>query len=93
MSKQILINASKVYKVYSGRQGCMCGCRGKWTCSSTASKADREYTDVSDRSVKIIVGKLSRRTDVKIEEFTDVRCYFVTDKETGRTLAAYEAIA
>lgn len=87
------INLSKVYKVYSGRTGCMCGCRGKWSCASTAPADDKRYTNVSDRSVKIVVGKLMREPMTKVEDFGDSRCYYFDNPETGRTLAAYEIIA
>ena len=86
------ITLSKVYKVYSGRAGCMCGCRGKWACSSTAPDKEKEYTNVSDRSVKIIVGKLLREPSTTVEEFGDSRCFYFENPVTGRTLAAYEAI-
>ena len=82
------IDISKVSKVYSGRSGCMCGCRGKWSYASTAKHIPDYYeANVSDRSVKIIAGKLSKLPDVKVEQFGDTTCYFL--ETDTRTLAVY----
>lgn len=60
------VDVTKVRAVYSGRPGCACGCRGKYSFASQyrdeAQEArGYEVTDdeVSDRSVKIIVGKIN----------------------------------
>ena len=53
------IDINKVAAVYSGKQGCMCGCNGNWRHASTDPNLD-SYDDVSDRSVKIVTGKLIR---------------------------------
>ena len=51
-----------VYKVYSGKKGCMCGCRGKYSYTAEGAVKDNpEYVhDINERSVKIIMGKLLR---------------------------------
>ena len=51
-----------VYKVYSGKKGCMCGCRGKYSYTAEgAAKDNPEYGPVvNECSVKIIMGKLLR---------------------------------
>ena len=83
-----MIDADKVVNVYSGRQGCMCGCLGKYSYASryqaarlvAGAVADDE---VSDRSVRVIVGKLNRNPNTKVEDgvaWVDVN---------GRRLAAY----
>lgn len=84
------IDPDKVIKVYSGKLGCMCGCKGKWTYSSKYREfgaAQRGYPvldeDVNDRTVKIIVGKLNRNADTK---WDDGIAYYDSDT---RTLAAY----
>lgn len=62
----------KVYKVYSGKTGCMCGCRGRY--SYTAQGAQElgpgyDVTDsVNERSVKIIEGKVLRSSNTKTED-------------------------
>lgn len=84
-----MFDVSKVSKVYSGKRGCMCGCRGKWSYSSTSREAFtcRDMDGINDRSVKIIAGKLLRDPNLQVEQFGNTLCYFV-DTET-RTLAAY----
>jgi hypothetical protein len=79
-----------VYKVYSGKQGCMCGCRGKY--SYTAEGADKHSPgyDVSDavneRSVKIILNKLLRNSNTKQEDDMLVL------EQDGRVLVAWMAV-
>jgi hypothetical protein len=64
-----------VYKVYSGKAGCMCGCRGKYSYASDAveyGSKDRGYEvraeEVNDRSVKILTKKVLNDPDVKFED-------------------------
>lgn len=59
-----MFNLNHVSAVYSGRQGCACGCRGKYSYAD-AHKADRpSYCEgnewVSDRTVKMLVNKVER---------------------------------
>ena len=70
-----MLDVNTVIKVYSGRQGCMCGCRGRYSYASAfqqQASVERgyavEHEEVNDRSVKIIVGKLNRNPDTKIED-------------------------
>jgi hypothetical protein len=65
-----MINLNEIMSVYSGRPGCCCGCRGKHTYASkyaTKASKDRGYKvnedEISDRSVKIIVGKMNKQFD------------------------------
>jgi len=69
MSKQIV-------KVYSGKIGCMCGCRGKWS-----------YAGENDRSVKLISGKVLRDPNAKVD--SDANCVYV--EADGRIRAVYYA--
>ena len=62
------INPEQVVSVYSGRPGCMCGCRGKHTTAERhrekyAEKRPKsvEYTDFSDRTVDRIVANMNKR--------------------------------
>jgi len=64
---RLIFEIDKIGKTYSGKPGCMCGCNGKYSYASdyvVAGGKERGYevlpTDVSDRSVKIITGKLSK---------------------------------
>lgn len=67
-----MLDASKVIKVYSGRQGCMCGCRGKYSYASAHADQRPDYVrgdeGISDRSVKLIVGKLNANPATKIKD-------------------------
>jgi hypothetical protein len=79
-----------VYKVYSGKAGkCMCGCAGKYSYTAEGAVEHSPGYDVSDqvseRSVKIIAGKVLRNPNAKRE---DGYIYFV---ENGRILVAYIA--
>lgn len=80
-----------VYKVYSGRAGaCMCGCAGKYSYTERAAKREsRAGYDVSDsvseRSVKIITGKLLRNPKTKRDK--DAGALIL--EQNGRVLVAY----
>jgi hypothetical protein len=78
-----------VYKVYSGKTGCMCGCRGKYSYTAEGAELHGPGYDVSDmvneRSVKIIAGKVLRNPNSVRE---DNYIYF---EENGRILVAYLA--
>ena len=56
------VNISGITKVYSGKIGCMCGCRGKYSYTAHGAVDDNPGYDVSDsvneRSVKIIAKKV-----------------------------------
>jgi hypothetical protein len=76
-----------VYKVYSGKMGCMCGCLGKYSYTADGAVNHGPGYDVSDkvseRSVKIIANKVLRNSNKKIE---DGIAYV---EQNGRILAAY----
>ena len=78
-----------VYKVYSGKVGCMCGCLGKYSYTAQGAREHSPGYDVSDkvneRSVKIIAGKVLRNPNKKVED----NCVFV--EENGRILVAFFA--
>lgn len=64
---RINIDIKEVADVYSGKPGCMCGCLGKYSYASdwvVEGGLNRGYPveqeDVSDRSIKIISGKLMK---------------------------------
>ena len=83
---------NKVFKVYSGRPGCMCGCQGNYKMASVHAEfaaAKRGYAvdaeDISDRSVKIIFNKIMKNPDHKYD--ADANCIYV--KTPTRNLVAY----
>jgi len=76
-----------VYKVYSGRVGCMCGCLGKYSYTARGAVEQSPGYDVSDkvneRSVKIIANKLLHNPNTKRDEGTLVL------EQNGRILVAW----
>ena len=56
---------ANVEKVYSGKPGCMCGCRGKY--SYAPGCGDGKYDVVNERSVKLLFNKVMTHPDVKTE--------------------------
>lgn len=76
-----------VYKVYSGKQGCMCGCKGKYSYTAKGAVENSPGYDVTDsineRSVKIISTKVLKNPLAKIE---DNMAYV---EQNGRVLVAF----
>jgi hypothetical protein len=70
------IAISNVSQVYSGRQGCACGCRGKHTFALKFEKWSSKRhgysvkSDVNDRVVKRMVKKVERLADDSVNDFT-----------------------
>ena len=60
-----MLDISKIQKVYSGRFGCMCGCRGKH--SYTEGQEEGYDDQVNERSVRIIAGKVLRNPNRKVD--------------------------
>ena len=78
-----------VYKVYSGKQGCMCGCKGKYSYTAAGAVENSPGYDVTDfvneRSVKIISTKVFKHADKIVE---DGMAYV---EQNGRILVAFYA--
>ena len=59
-----MFNFTQVSSVYSGRKGCACGCRGKYSYASHALECRPSYLKgddgVSDRSVKVIMNRVEK---------------------------------
>lgn len=87
----MMIKFEDVKQSYSGKPGCMCGCRGKYAIAShfgveAANKAAgyEAYDACSDRSVKSTITKLNRLinwNDPKaVAEHVEADCaWFLTD--------------
>ena len=60
--EQTMFTLANVKTVYSGRPGCMCGCRGKYT-----------TPEQSARSVKILFNKVMNHPNREVED----NCAFV----------------
>ena len=52
-----MLDISNIEKVYSGKIGCMCGCKGKYSYNEGVAREDWQGA-VSTRSIKIIAGKV-----------------------------------
>ena len=77
-----------VFKVYTGRAGkCMCGCAGKYSYTELGAKEHGPGYDVDDsvseRSVKIITGKLLRNSNTQREDD------YMMLEQNGRILVAW----
>jgi hypothetical protein len=82
------VELQKVYKVYSGKAGkCMCGCAGKYsyTADGAVEHNPGYQPHVSERSVKIVAGKVLRNPNKIIEDGMAIV------EENGRVLVAYFA--
>lgn len=71
----MITTRQNVVKVYSGKPGCMCGCRGNWTYSENA-KSDCGYEPtrnerVVSRIYNAVMSNPDRITDV------DAGCVYV----------------
>ena len=76
-----MFTLANVQKVYSGKPGCMCGCRGKY---SYAQGCEEGYDDqVNERSVKILFNKVMNNPAYKVED----NCAFV--ETATRNLVVY----
>lgn len=72
------IDISKVYSVYSGKNGrCCCGCSGKHTYAAKFAQEAGEHRgydilpeEVSDRTIKTIVNKMLKTGNV-IQDWPD----------------------
>jgi hypothetical protein len=67
-----MLNISKIAKVYNGRIGCMCGCKGKYSYTAHGAAEDGPGYDVSnsvnERSVRIIAKKVLANPNAKWED-------------------------
>jgi hypothetical protein len=85
---------SKVTRVYSGKIGCMCGCLGKYSTNPAYRErvgAERGYDvsddEVSERSVKIIAGKvLSNPSAIREDNYV-----YVEDRARNKMQVVYFA--
>lgn len=69
------MNTSKnnIDQVYSGKPGCMCGCRGKYS--------------TEGRGVAIIYNKVMNSPKVKFDE--GAKCAYIDDRTASRNLVVY----
>jgi hypothetical protein len=96
-----IINRDHVMMVYTGKQGCMCGCKGKYKyrkAAVAAGTANRGYEveagDVNEGVVTRVLNELAKLDGVEVGEIYnrekgDSLFYLWDDRETGRRIAVY----
>jgi hypothetical protein len=78
------MDISNIAKVYSGRIGCMCGCKGKYSYNEGVAREDWQGA-VSVRSVKVMAKKVLTDARVVIED----NVAYVQDSERGTIKVVY----
>jgi hypothetical protein len=78
------MDISNIAKVYSGRIGCMCGCKGKYSYNEGVAREDWQGK-VSVRSVKVMAKKVLTDARVVVED----NFAYVQDSERGTMKVVY----
>jgi len=85
-----------VLRVYSGRPGCRCGCKGTYrapACNAKQAEASCGYKlddeDISDRQVTRVLNVLKRNSDDCHQELADPKCKYINLEFNGRVYTAY----
>ncbi len=92
------LDVVNVERVYSGKPGCMCGCNGKYSYSSThVEKREDWQGKVSDKAVAIAVNKLQNyiqshteeqlQADIDRDDFSIASDYVCVDIESEKSSA------
>jgi hypothetical protein len=67
-----MLNIDKIVKVYNGKFGCMCGCKGKYSYTADGAANHNPGYNVSDsvneRSVRIIATKVLANPNAQWED-------------------------
>lgn len=91
-----MFDVSKVTSVYSGRKGCACGCRGKYTYASKYRDERPSYVTgdewINDQTIRMMTKKIENliRTGavMKVFNYDD---FFAVDLFHDRTYTIYFA--
>ena len=78
------MDISNIEKVYSGRIGCMCGCKGKYSYNEGVAREDWQGA-VSVRSVKVMAKKVLADARVVVEP----GFAYVQDSQRGTIKVVY----
>lgn len=62
-----MLNVDKVARVYSGKIGCMCGCKGKYTYNEGVAHEDWQGA-VNVRTVRLFTKQVLAHPNVKWED-------------------------
>lgn len=90
-----MFDVTKVKSVYSGRKGCACGCKGKYTYAAAGDRPSYYEGDegVSPRGVAAMVRKIERivRDGSDVESVMIDPDWFAVDMDHDRTYTVYFA--
>lgn len=93
-----MFDISKITSVYSGRKGCACGCRGKYSYASAHKSERPSYLKgeegISDRGVRLIARKveaLLRDRPEEVDKLYYEEEYVAVDLTHDRTYTLYFA--
>ena len=85
------MDIQNIVKVYNGRIGCMCGCRGKYSYTADGAENFGPGYDVSDmvneRSVKILAKKVLSNPQANRAESNEY--VFVEDRANNKIQVVY----
>lgn len=90
------VKFEQVFKSYSGRVGCMCGCNGTYKIPSHTPIAEvnrdvgyngYDENDVSDRSVRIAMNRINEVIRMSTEERDRQDIKLCVDEEGGKWVA------
>jgi hypothetical protein len=79
-----MLDTTKIAKVYSGKIGCMCGCKGKYSYNEGVAREDWQGK-VSVRGVKIMAKKVLSDPRVVVEQ----DFAYVQDSQRGTIKVVY----
>ena len=84
-----MLNVDRIIKTYSGRIGCMCGCKGKYSYTKDGAENYGPGYDVSssvsERSVRIMAKKILSNPNVVFED----GYAYVEDRAANKFQAIY----
>jgi hypothetical protein len=93
VNKERAMDISNVVKVYNGKMGCMCGCKGKYSYTANGAENHGPGYDVSDRvnerSVKLIARKVLANPNANRTESPNY--VFVEDRARGKIQVVFFA--
>lgn len=84
-----MLNVDKIVKTYSGKIGCMCGCRGKYNYTADGAKnfgpGYNVDSSINERGVRIIAKKVLSNPNAQWED----NMVYVEDKAAGKIQVVY----
>ena len=81
------VDISNIEKVYSGKAGCMCGCKGKYSYNEGSKFESWQADGPNVKSVQRVANKVLNHPDRNEKESSDYT--FVEDQHTGHIWVVY----